>query len=271
LAKVVLPVGGGGVTAGSVVSRASGFFENEVVLIMTDTQYSGSAGNCPDTNFGGSSGAKDLCAGAGRCASGENVINQDNSLSIEGLAPADGEGAADIGKALWTAKEGLCLRGQNAAKKAIFYRNISGIAEVTSEAFGLIEFAFAQLGTMEGNGNNDIPFCLGQARDGAAEEQFGQERLETKSAVILVAMDNVEEPFTRDDRGAREGETQIDVAAIGAFEYRSNLPLVREAASLTERRIDESDLRSAGRADETFRRCGAAVATQLADFGINKG
>ena len=34
-AKVVLPVGGGGVTAGSVDSRARGFLLNEVVLIMT--------------------------------------------------------------------------------------------------------------------------------------------------------------------------------------------------------------------------------------------
>jgi hypothetical protein len=170
LAKVVFPVGGGGVTAGSVVSRVSGFFVNEVVLIMTDTQYSSSAGNCPDANFARASPPKHLCTGAGGCASGKNVVNQDYSLTVQGLARAHRKSTAHVGQALGPAEESLGLGRQNAPKKALFNRNARSSAQATGDAFGLVEFTFAQFSVVEWNRDDNVPFSCRQSRDGAAEE-----------------------------------------------------------------------------------------------------
>src|SRR5215831_13817374 len=101
LTNVVFPVAGGGVTAGSTVSKPSVFLFNAVVLIfIVPDNYSDSAGNCPDANFGRAGAEQHFGAGTGRGAGSENVIDQNNLLAREFRAVAHCESAADIGEPL---------------------------------------------------------------------------------------------------------------------------------------------------------------------------
>ncbi len=138
------------------------------------------------------------------------------------------------------------------------------------EALGLIEFALAQFGMVKRNGHNNVPFGSGESGDGATQEQFGKKGFETKGTLIFVTMNNFQNIFTGDNGGACEREAQVEVAAIGAFEDRRDLPLIGEAAALAKGRIDKSDLSPTPGANETFVRSCARIAAQLADFGINK-
>jgi hypothetical protein len=162
------------------------------------------------------------------------------------------------------------LRGQDAAEQATFDGDASSGAETTGEAFGLIEFAFAQFSAVKGNGDDDIPFCCRQGGGSATEKQFGQKRLETESALIFLAVNNVQNVVAGDDCRTSEGEAQFKIAAIGAFEDCGNLSFVGEAAGLTEGRIDESEPCAAIRTDKTFCGCRPRTAAKLTDFGITE-
>src|SRR6266850_8110995 len=95
LTKVVLLVAGGGVTAGSAVSRPSVFLVKDVVAMLSSRltpYYSNSAGKCPDANFSRPGGQQNPGTGAGRGAGCKNIIHQHDAFTVQRFAGAHGKG-----------------------------------------------------------------------------------------------------------------------------------------------------------------------------------
>src|SRR6478609_10936400 len=65
--------------------------------------------------------------------------------------------------------------------------------------------------------------------------------------------------------GTRGTEMQYHIAAIGTFERTGDFALIRQTASLAERRFDEAHARPAFAADKPLFRTGTFYLTQLAD------
>ena len=112
--------------------------------------------------------------------------------------------------------------------------------------------------------------AVASAGTGAAEKQISKEWLEAKGAVVFVTVDDVQNTFARDDCRTGEAEIQRGVAAIGAFKDGGDLSFVRCAATFTERRVDESDFRSATRADEAFGGGCSGIPAKLANLRITE-
>jgi hypothetical protein len=83
-------------------------------------------------------------------------------------------------------------------------------------------------------------------------------------------VDDIQDTFAGNYGGAREGEIQSGVAAIGTFKDVGDLALIRRAAAFAEGRIDESNLCPAAGAHKAFRRCCSESAAKLANFRIVK-
>jgi hypothetical protein len=163
---------GGGVTAGSVVSKPRDFLVNEVVAIqkfrvegwgvgdsapsrqsMHSQQcsfvilqyYSDSAGNCPDTNVVRPRLSQRPRARAGGGASGENIVHQDNAFAAQTPSFPQNKGVTDVHGPFLAGELGLRPRRRHAFEEASLHGDVDGLAEPRGQPFSLVEFAFALL------------------------------------------------------------------------------------------------------------------------------
>src|SRR5579859_1143899 len=145
LAKFVCPpLAGGGVTAGSLVSKPSDFLVKVVVAINMPTILK-SACHCPDTNVTRAGGPQGLGARTGRRTGCENIVHQNHPFTVQPVSRVNHESPAHVRRALLPREQ--CLSGGRSDPPEQFrvQGDSGGGAEVRCQPFGLVEFTFPLL------------------------------------------------------------------------------------------------------------------------------
>ena len=160
--------------------------------------------------------------------------------------------------------------GQDAAEEAAVDGDLCRRAEMSGQAFGLVEFALAELGVVEGYGDEVVPKLAVEMGPGGVDEQAGEEGFEPEGAVVFIFVDEVEHAVAENDDGASVAEMKFVIAAVGAFESGGDGAFEGKSATFAERRFDVIDVVAAGIADIAFVGSGARVAAELAGFRIDE-
>jgi hypothetical protein len=108
-------------TSSSIVMKA-------IILLQN------SAGNCPNVDNGGTVLHQELSTRAGGCSGGQDIIDKDNSSTVELFRAAVGEGAFDVFSPLGAGQPRLSGGRLNAAKQTGMCRNTGGAAKLPGES-----------------------------------------------------------------------------------------------------------------------------------------
>lgn len=198
LAKLVFEERGGGVTAGSTVSKPNDFFVNDVVpisLFCLVTTYGSlpsclSAGNCANSYLGSSSFSEFPGAMGGRGPAGEHVVDQDYTLSHHSLRSCHGEGIFEVIETRGPRETSLSGGVHNSAERTCFDGQLGLAGDVLRQLLGLVELSVSAAGSVERDGDEDIPRVarLRQLLEGVLQV-LSQQRLNPKCPVVLVSED----------------------------------------------------------------------------------
>jgi hypothetical protein len=139
-------------------------------------------------------------AGIGGSARGEDVVQKDELLTIEVLRRAQGKSLAHVGGTLNPREQCLRAREADAPKQSGVNGNASTPCQVSGQSLSLVEFTFTLSQRMQRHRDDYVPGFAGQGSAGLADEEIGQERLETERPMVFVTMDSLEHNAARDDR-----------------------------------------------------------------------
>ena len=141
---------------------------------------------------------------------------------------------------------------------------------MAGEAFGLIKFAFPELGGVQGNRDYHIPPPMGQFWRSSADQHAGQENLEPNVPSVFVTMDDVPNQTVRQCRRTGKIEVQIDIGAVRTLERAGKVALVGQAATAAKGSFNVSNLARAGRTNEAFFNGGVVTAADLTNLRVKK-
>src|SRR5205085_2284364 len=124
---------GGGVTPGSTVSSPRVFLLKEVVAIISYRPlYTGwiesTTRHGPDADISRAAVEQNFGAGAGGCASSQDIVDEHNTLTIQARGGKQCKCLSHIFNSLAAREPGLRPRRLYSAQQAAFQRNLGGIA-----------------------------------------------------------------------------------------------------------------------------------------------